>query len=176
MEYIIDGLNVIKTSFIKKYETISIEKGKEFLIDILERYKGKHPSIDFTIVFDGFASQIKFSTQRRIKIIYSCDITADEKIREMLENKRNKNQIFVVSDDVQIREFTKILGANPLKVMEFLELVYPIERKDKREKILKEKEIDYSIKVKIEKELENFYGEKIRKNKKENMGFFRKRR
>lgn len=174
MEYIIDGLNVIKTSFIKKYESISIERAKEFLIDILERYKRKHPGIDFTVVFDGFSPQVRFA-QRSIKIIYSCDITADEKIRKIIENKKNKKQTFVVSDDRQIREFTKILGGNPLKVGEFFEIVYPIEKKSQKEKIDKEK-IDYSIKLKIEKELENFYGEKIRRYKKENLGVFRRGR
>ncbi|MCM8804910.1 MAG: NYN domain-containing protein [Candidatus Omnitrophica bacterium] len=173
MEYIIDGLNAIKSSFIKKFEEISLEKSKDFLIDILERYKRKHPSIDFTVVFDGFPSQISFHTKTRIKIIYSHDITADEKIRKIIENKKNKKQIFIVSDDRQIREFTKIIGANPLKVMEFFEIVYPIKKK---EKIMKEKEIDDFIKVKIEKELENFYGEKIKENRGKNMEVFRRRR
>lgn len=172
MEYIIDGLNVIKTSFIKKYEVVSFERGRDFLIDIVERYKRKHPKVDFTIVFDGYCREAHFYSGKRIKIIFSNEETADVKIRKLLEKKKNRREVFVVSDDREIREFSKILGANPLKVFEFLDIIYP----KKEIKIEKEKEIDYKLKSLIEKELENFYGEKIEKNRKENMEFFGKGR
>ncbi len=165
MEYLIDGLNVIKTSFIKKYEKYGIETAQEFLVNILEKYKNKHPSVEITLVFDGY-STIDFS-RRRIKIIFSNEIKADEKMRKILESRKNKNEVFVVSNDREIGEFTKILGGNILKVNEFLEIVYPVERREKKE-IKNQKDIDYRIKFKIEKELEKFYGEKIKKNRKEN--------
>lgn len=159
MEYIIDGFNVIKTSFIKKYERQGIEGAQEFLIDILERYKRKHPSIEITVVFDGKSSSISFYQRKRIKIIFSNEITADEKIRKILENKKNKHQILIVSDDREVQEFTKILGSKFLKVDEFLEIIYPVEKK---EPIKKEKDIKYRLKSEIEKELKNFYGKKIK--------------
>jgi len=172
MEYIIDGLNVIKTSFIKKYEVVSFEKGREFLIYILERYKRKHPRIEFTVVFDGYCQNFNLYS-RRIKIIFSNEITADEKIRKILENKKNKKEVFVVSDDREIQQFTKILGGNVLKVNEFLDIVYPGE---KVAEIKKDKEIDYRIKLMIEKELEKFYGEKVEKNRENNKENIRRRR
>ncbi|MGB9677731.1 MAG: NYN domain-containing protein, partial [Candidatus Ratteibacteria bacterium] len=158
-------LNVIKTSFIKKYESVSIESAKKFLIDIIERYKRKHPNVDFTVIFDGYSTEISFYS-KIIKIFYSQDITADEMIRKILERKKNKKEIFVVSDDNEIKEFTKILGANQLKVPEFLEIIYPKKNIKMKEK---DKEIDYTIKIKIEKELEKFYGEKTEKDSRKNL-------
>lgn len=164
MEYILDGLNVIKSSFIKKYEKKSIEGGKEFLIDILEKYKRKHPSIEITIVFDGFPSSLDIYRERKIKIIFSHEITADEKIKKILENKKNKNKIYVVTDDREIGEFTRILGGNIFKVKEFMDIVSPIE---KQEKPNNSKILNYKTKIEIEKELEKYYGEKIKKNRRE---------
>ncbi|MCM8819065.1 MAG: NYN domain-containing protein, partial [Candidatus Omnitrophica bacterium] len=116
MEYLIDGLNVIKSSFIKKYGKKTIEFNKEFLIDILEKYKRKHPSIEITVVFDGGPSSFDIYREKRIKIVFSQDITADEKIREILEKKKSRSSISVVSDDREVQEFTKILGSKSLKV------------------------------------------------------------
>jgi len=160
MEYIIDGFNVIKTSFIKKYEKFGIEKAQEFLVDILEKYKRKHPSVEITIVFDGKSPNISFYQRRRIKIIFSNEISGDEKIMKILENKKNKTNILVVSDDREIQEFSKILGSKFLKVVEFLEIVYP---EEKKELPIKEKEIKYSLKSEIEKELKNYYEKKVEK-------------
>jgi len=160
MEYIIDGFNVIKTSFIKKYEKFGIEKAQEFLVDIVEKYKRKHPSVEITIVFDGKSPNILFYQGRRIKIIFSNEISGDEKIMKILENKKNKTNILVVSDDREIQEFSKILGSKFLKVVEFLEIVYP---EGKKELPIKEKEIKYSLKSEIEKELKNYYEKKVEK-------------
>ena len=160
MEYIIDGFNVIKTSFIKKYEKYGIEKAEEFLVDILEKYKRKHPSVEITIVFDGKSPSFSFYHRRKIKIVFSNEVSADEKIRKILENKKNKANILIVSDDRQVQEFSKILGSKFLKVVEFLEIVYPEEKKEPQKY---EKEIKYSLKSKIEKELKNHYEKKVEK-------------
>ncbi|MCM8808815.1 MAG: NYN domain-containing protein [Candidatus Omnitrophica bacterium] len=163
MEYLIDGLNVIKSSFIKKYGKKTIEFNKEFLIDILEKYKRKHPSIEITVVFDGGPSSFDIYREKRIKIVFSQDITADEKIREILEKKKSRSSISVVSDDREVQEFTKILGSKSLKVSEFLDIVYPL---DKKQPINLTKDLEYKSKLKIEKELKNFYEKKIKKIKK----------
>ncbi|MCX7917821.1 MAG: NYN domain-containing protein [bacterium] len=165
MEYIIDGFNLIKTSFIKKYERQGIEFAQEFLIDILERYKRKHPTIDITIVFDGKSSNFSFYQRRKIKIIFSNETSADEKIREILENRKERKQIWVVSDDREVQEFTKILGSKFINVNEFLEVVYPLEKKEKIPLNIN-KNIKYRARLEIEKELKNFYGKKIRENSK----------
>lgn len=163
MEYIIDGFNVIKTSFIKKYEKYGIEKGQEFLVYILEKYKKKHPSVEITVVFDGYSKNLSIDYNRRVKIIYSHELTADEKIRKILEQKKNKKNLIVVSDDREIVEFTKILGGNILNVEKFLEIVAPI-KKEEKVKNIEFKNIEYNLKTKIEKELSNYYGKKIKKN------------
>ncbi|MCM8785477.1 MAG: NYN domain-containing protein [Candidatus Omnitrophica bacterium] len=159
MEYIVDGLNVIKTSFLKKYEKYGIESAQEFLINILERYKNKHSLVEITVVFDGKFNASLYQ-RRKIKIIFSNEKTADEKIREILENKKNRSSISVVSDDREVQEFTKILGSKSLRVDEFIDIVYPIEKK---QPINLNKDLKYKYKLEIEKELKNFYERKTKK-------------
>lgn len=158
MEYIIDGFNVIKTSFINKYG----EKGKDFLIEIILKYKKKHPKVDFTIVFDGYPLKSSIYLEKRINIVFSLDITADEKIRKIIERK--KREVIVVSDDREVIECAKILGKKNLSVKGFLDIIYP-----EKPQITLEKEINFKRKKKIEEELRQYYGKKIGKNKGKNI-------
>ncbi|MFN4227629.1 MAG: NYN domain-containing protein [Candidatus Ratteibacteria bacterium] len=162
MEYIVDGFNVIKTSFLKKYEKYGIEFAQEFLINILERYKNKHGLVEITVVFDGKFKPSLYQ-RKKIKIVFSDEKTADEKIREILENKKNKSSISVVSDDREVQEFTKILGSKSLTVSEFIDIVYPVEKK---QPVNLNKDLNYKFKLEIEKELKNFYERKTKKNNK----------
>ncbi|MCM8832694.1 MAG: NYN domain-containing protein [Candidatus Omnitrophica bacterium] len=118
--------------------------------------------IKINTLFDG-----KFNTsiyqRKKIKVIFSDEKTADEKIREILEKKKSRSSISVVSDDREVQEFTKILGSKSLKVSEFLDIVYPL---DKKQPINLTKDLEYKSKLKIEKELKNFYEKKIKKIKK----------
>ena len=156
MEYIIDGYNVIKTSYIKKFEKYSIENARTFLIQILSRYRKRHPSIRFTVVFDGTGSFNRLN-YREINVIFSHPISADEMIRKILE-KRKEREIVVVSDDRQVQLAAKILRAKFSSVSEFIEKISP-DRK-RRVKPSPEKTLSPSKIIAIEKELREFYERK----------------
>ncbi|MCM8820955.1 MAG: NYN domain-containing protein, partial [Candidatus Omnitrophica bacterium] len=101
MEYIIDGYNLIKSSFLSRYEGKGISYTIQILINHLGDYSRRHPSISFTVVFDGNSPvPYEFHQEKHLKVIFSGDITADEVIRKRVEKRPEKNiSRVVVSDD-----------------------------------------------------------------------------
>jgi predicted RNA-binding protein with PIN domain len=163
MEYIIDGYNLIKGSFLKKFETCSIEAGREALLEVLSGYRRKHPGVKFTVVFDGFpVNALKYLTGREIKVRFSGQISADEVIRKMLETRGEKNRyVTVVSNDREVQVCTRINGGNVSAVEEFLNVVSPSVKKSPPKKEGSNKQVlGYKKVIQIEKELKNFYEKK----------------
>lgn len=80
-----------------------------------------------TLVFDGYprTPQQNQGSQDDIEIIFSRQETADQAIKRILEKAANVKNIVVVSDDKEIRIFTRLIGARSLGVKDF------IRRKDK---------------------------------------------
>ena len=119
MHYIVDGYNVIKqVTFLtgKKLRT-----GREGLIKFIERYR-PHGSKrnDVTLVFDGKAEISSPKVDSEVKVIFSRNESADDKIKRMVERAGNPRSIVVVSDDKQIIFYCRSLGARVLSVKEFL--------------------------------------------------------
>jgi len=153
MEYIIDGYNLIKGSYLKKTEKYSTEYTKNTLFEILFRYKKKHPCVKFTIVFDGKDTLSK--SFKEIKVIFSGEITADNMIRNILKKKKTNDKTIVVSDDKEVQISAKILGSKISSVKEFLNTISPKQVKKKHLNI--EKTLNYKEILKIEQELKEFY-------------------
>ena len=160
MEYLIDGYNVIKSSFLGKKGDI---EGKVAFYEILYRYKTKHPSVIFTVVLDGFnSSDFHLLRDKRLKIVFSGDITADEYIRKRVEKGKRNDEVIVVSNDKQVRITGKLFGCRVCSVEEFLNVVC---KRDKRRKMVQtkesdKKEVSYRTKKKIEEELKKYYEKK----------------
>ena len=164
MEYIIDGYNLIKSTYLKRGERRSIEFARDLLGGILANYKRKHPSVNFTVVFDGRTISPADFRRQEIKVLFSGDITADEKIRRILESKKKGiHEIIVVSDDREIQTGTKILGGSVCRTAEFLEKISPVPGKRKENKN-PDKNLNYKSILTIEKELKNYYERKIGKS------------
>jgi hypothetical protein len=157
MEYIIDAYNLIKCSYIGRYEhSRSMEYAKDVLLNLLLDYKRKHPSVIFTVVFDGFPPSAGiFLKDRKIHILFSYESTADEVIRQLLEKKTSHNRTkTVVSNDRGVKDCGHLLGGNVLNVEEFLAVVSPPVRKTGKERNEGGREIN---RVTIEKELKEHY-------------------
>ncbi|MCQ8905647.1 MAG: NYN domain-containing protein [Methanothermobacter sp.] len=153
MEYILDGYNLIKSSFLSQYEGRGAFYTIQMLIGLIGNYRRRHPSITFTVVFDGNPPPgCNLSYEKGIKVIFSGDISADEVIRERVEKTPEKNRVkTVVSDDRGVRDAGRLFGASVLGVSEFLGIVYPSEKKKRREE---KKEVN---ELRIEKELKRYY-------------------
>ncbi len=157
MEYIIDAYNLIKSSFLREHERRgSIDRARDALFNILLDYKRKHPSVGFTVVFDGFPPSQGFCLHdSKIRILFSGDITADETIRLLMGKNQDSNRFrTVVSDDRGVLDSGRLLGSRILKVAEFMALVCPPARKTKQSAYENSPDIN---RLKIEKELTEHY-------------------
>ncbi|MCM8768343.1 MAG: NYN domain-containing protein [Candidatus Omnitrophica bacterium] len=168
--FLIDGYNLIKSSFLKKQEQRGSQQAIATLLRTLKTYQRKHPNCSFTLVFDGYPWTFPWSWQPGVKIIFSESHTADRRIEEILKKEAQKIRFTVVSNDREIQEMAIILGASRLSVAEFLDLVVPPARIVVRPTL--EKPADVSTIKAIENELEHHYGqrEQTRQSPKKNRG------
>ncbi len=157
--YVIDGFNLIKSSFLKGEERQGIDWAVSSLLRILTAYWRRHPDTHFTVVLDGHP--FLFNHQPGISTFFSGSITADEKIRLLLEKTSTRQKTVVISDDREVQSTAIILGASILSVSDFMNLLVPPKPVKTTKKA--EKEICFQKALKIEKELQDYY-EKKRKN------------
>jgi len=157
MHYILDGNNIIKHKIWQG--TLQAPDDRESLIVFLQSYCRQHPSVKFTVAFDGWAETPVSSGN--IKILWSYDATADDVIIRKINSL--KHNAIVVSNDNQIRKHAKFAGMKVLKVEEFLSIVIPREMK-KTKGNNETKNIPYRDVFAIKSELEKYY----EKNQQEN--------
>ncbi len=126
MQFIIDGYNVVRT--VKRYiqsRFAKIKDEKQLLLELIKKYpliaSKKHETI---IVFDGYDDSKNLIRDFKIKVIFSQDESADEVIKNIIENSKKPEQIYIISDDREIKDFAKIIGANTISVKELLNSIY----------------------------------------------------
>jgi len=126
--YIIDGNNVIgKDRSLKSLQKKVPQQSREKLAFILDRYFGKKNYKVF-LHLDGFAKEVIRTS--KIKLVYSDNKTADDKIRRQIEHAKNPKLIIVVTSDRSLGEFAKVCSCTVIKSEEFLHTVN--EENDKR--------------------------------------------
>jgi len=109
-----------------------------------------------SIVFDGFPGRNNEREENpEATIIYSCDISADEKIKRLVEKSTQRKSLVVVSDDKEIKLLVKALGAKATGIEDF-------SGRQKRAKTEKEKEpqrgeLSFSQMHKINQELSELW-------------------
>lgn len=106
LHYIIDGNNLIgKISSLKNLP--DKQSAREKIALLLEKYfLGK--KLKVSLHFDGFENvPIKVSG---IKIYYSQIRSADEMIKNEIEQIKNTKSVFVISSDTEIGSFAKVCG------------------------------------------------------------------
>ncbi len=130
--YIIDGNNLLHK--IKKFEKL-LKKDKqsprEKLTFLIEDYShGK--KIKVTLHYDGFE---KFPINSgSIKIIYSNDKSADEKIKHEIETAENRKNITVVTSDDNIKDFARKCGSEVISSEDFLGMIFTKHDEDEEAK------------------------------------------
>jgi predicted RNA-binding protein with PIN domain len=131
-EYLIDGNNLIH----KMKELYALQKkdkqlARERLALRLEGYFASK-SVKVFLFFDGFANlPIKTS---KVKIIYSENRTADEKIRKHIEHSSNPRNIAAVSSDAEIKRLAQACYADVVKSEDFAKFLYSKALQDEEEK------------------------------------------
>jgi predicted RNA-binding protein with PIN domain len=120
VQYIIDGYNVVRHRLFVPVKKPRDERGA--LVFLLKRDRlGGSSRNSITIVFDGHpeANTIE-ENDAVITVVYSRAISADEKIKKIVESSGNPKVIVVVSDDREVRFFARSAGAQVMGVEEFL--------------------------------------------------------
>ncbi|MBI5207444.1 MAG: NYN domain-containing protein [Candidatus Firestonebacteria bacterium] len=155
MKFLIDGYNVIRTFPRYRYQKFTDEK--KAILELLKL----HPLIknhknETTVVFDGYNDFKNPVISYDIKIIFSESETADEIIKQIVENSKKPQDIYVVTDDREIKGFIRIMGAKHISIKEFAESVFP-RQQSSINSLDTEKNIDTSDAIKITKELDKIW-------------------
>lgn len=144
LHFILDGYNIIRK--IPNLSSKKVKQAREELIRLIEekRLTGSKRN-RVTIVFDGdsdnSASKKKLPSNG-VEIIFAKD--ADEKIRDIIKKGSNPKEILVITDDRELQDSVKILGANVQDLESFLE-------KLKKPKIIVEDpKLEFSSKIKAD--------------------------
>ena len=101
------------------------------------------------IAFDGKADP-EAARSRGVEVLFSGDRSADEVIKKRLEKIKNRSQVVVVSDDLEIRDAARAAGAKICRTADFI-------KKKRKKEINEAKEIDYSVQREITEELRKIW-------------------
>ncbi|MDE3058028.1 MAG: NYN domain-containing protein [Bacteroidota bacterium] len=108
--YIIDGYNLLhEIPSLKKLLDRDATAARERLVDAVARLTMKK-KFRCTIVFDGTKPHdVSFSTSNTpIHVVYSFPVSADEKIRDMIEKSKSRTLLVIVSSDREILNFARV--------------------------------------------------------------------
>ena len=169
LHYLLDGYNIIKQ--IEELASKKLEDGREGLIRFIELY---HPQGSLknsvTIVFDGKPGMSRDPGEHFLKVIFTENESADDKIRKIVEQSSLKKSIVVVTDDRDIKYSVRSMGAAIMSVKEFCSKgkpnsfsdgIAPQRSSDKEDA----KHIPKTLEFKITKELEKIWLGKEDQNK-----------
>jgi len=154
LQYIIDGYNTIKhPKFIRTHKNSEDPVGA--LLTFIKIKKSTVSSSDkVCIVFDGYPLG-QTSDDSSAMVIFSRKISADEKIKRLVEESANRKNLVVVSDDRDLRFAVKSLGAQCLEVAEFIK--EKRESHGSRDKEILKPELSFSEIDKINQELRKIW-------------------
>lgn len=109
-----------------------------------------------TIVFDGQPDMASPPVSESVKVIFTSDETADEKIKRMVQASSAQKQVVVVSDDRDLRYYVRALGASVMTVKEFVKRLQP-DGKNEKPAVPPGKQISKTLEHEITSELEKLW-------------------
>lgn len=128
LHYIIDGYNLIHTiPSLKKTLVHDAESARELLIHSIaqlthsKKFRG-------TVVFDGAApAGTKPSPHAPVHVLYSFPLSADAKIKQMIEHSQNRRLLVIISSDREILHFAKICSCETHTSKHFANLLAQVD-------------------------------------------------
>lgn len=151
LQFIIDGYNIIHHQEFSK-ENRKAACPQRSLLNYIDnrRLCGKNKA---TVVFDGYPPE-NVNSSGSISAVFSRKESADEKIKRILESYGNTRNIVVVSDDNEVKFFSKSAGAKVLSVAEFMN---PKKKEQDRRESSSENELSFTQMENINKELRKIW-------------------
>jgi hypothetical protein len=153
LHFIIDGYNLVK------HRSFSPPPGihdlRFALIQFLRINKPcGSPKNKVTVIFDGYSNDFSLSGLE-YEVIFSCEDSADERIKKLMEKEPLPKSLVVISDDRQIRDFARLCGVVSWGIEEFLN---PPSKNTRSQKADQEKTpLSYSAAHKINEELKRLW-------------------
>lgn len=108
--FIIDGYNVIHAiPSLKKTLAHNGESAREMLIHSVSQLTHRK-KFRCTIVFDGTTpnNSVKQSAHAPVHVLFSFPHSADAKIKQMIEQSKNRSLLVIISSDTEIMNFAKV--------------------------------------------------------------------
>lgn len=156
LQYIIDGYNVINHPLFNRLHKQTEDQPKGLLTFIKTKRLTGSLKNRIILVFDGYPKSTTLDlNDENVTVIYSRRISADEKIKMIIEEQSHRKNIVAVSDDRQICFMAKSLGARSIGIEEFIKAKEKSVDKQKRE--LLKPELSYSQMHKINQELSKIW-------------------
>ena len=116
--YIIDGNNLLgKERLLIQLQKKDKQQSREKLAFMLSRYFGKGKA-SVSLHFDGFEREV--IRVANIRIVYSGNNSADDKIKTEIENSKNPKNIILVTSDSNLMEFGKVCSCKVIKSEDFV--------------------------------------------------------
>jgi len=143
--YLIDGNNLIH----KSKELVILQKkdpqrSRERLAFMIDNYF-INKNADVILFYDGFGS-LPIKTNK-IRIIYSENATADEKIKASIERAANPKNVVVVTSDGGIRNLARKCSCGLMKSEEFKMMLDRNKKVDEEEQKIKDMDADEFKKI-----------------------------
>lgn len=159
LQFIIDGYNIIHHPIFTRSSNQKIKDQRLALLELIKKEKlAGSLRNKITIIFDGYCNPEELpgltDYDSRIKIIFSLKMTADDKIKDIIENSSSPKNIVVVSDDKEIKALAKLYSAQSQNVEDF---VQPENKQRKPQDELLKAELSYSQIHNINEELKKIW-------------------
>ena len=153
LHYLLDGYNIIHK--IPGLDSKKLESQRENLIYLIQARspQGSRKNA-VTIVFDGQPGFGGFDIAAKYpRVIFTSGETADDRIKKIVEQAKNKKNIVVVSDDKEIQFYVRSLGAKIMAVADFLSMA----ETQVSAPLLKAKNIPRNLEREITSEMEQIW-------------------
>lgn len=136
INYIIDGNNLIgKIKSLMDLQRKDKQASREKLAFMLDRYFiGKKNQI--MLHFDGHPND-KINTTS-LKIVYSENLTADEKIKKQIGNSSSRKNIVVVTSDMNLADYARVCSCKVISSDEFAVMLKNMNQEDDEESRIKQ--------------------------------------
>lgn len=157
LHYVIDGYNITKHPLFSRQIDKNTEDHRCLFLRLIRLHKlTGSPRNQVTVVFDGYPGYDRNfnDIDAAITVVFSRKQTADDKIKGLLQRYGNPKNIYVVSNDQEIRLFAKAFGARAISIEEFLNAREKSHRKEEEALDVK---LNFSQMEKINQELRRIW-------------------
>ena len=149
--YIVDGYNVIHAiPSLKKLLAHDGFQAREHLVFLVSRLTFRK-KFRCTIVFDGVKPHEPHPPQSHspLHIVFSSPLSADAKIKSMIELSKNRTLLVIISSDREILDYAKVCSCNTYTSKYFTNLLFdePDKGEEKDSTALTKGQVDEWLKI-----------------------------